>query len=218
MAGTDIDTVAEIDQYDVVVFGGPEFECGWDWATFDSQLEPYVQGGGGLVVTGWGAYYMQLNPRSESYPGLEVVLPFVKGTSTATGGTVTVVTGHPITDGLSDFTNPDADNYGAGPRPGATVLTQRSGTTDGAAWQFGSGRAVYLGPIYLANWSFYGNEPLLDCSTPDAQELFLRAVEWAGAAQVSTAVPGFDQWSLAALTVLFGTLVIWRMRRQPRRR
>ena len=42
------------------------------------------------------------------------------------------------------------------------------------------GWAVYLGPIYLANWNGYENRPLLDGSSSDAQRLFLQAVEWVG--------------------------------------
>ena len=212
--GEEIDTAAEIDLYDVVVFGAGAFVCDWDWLLFDSQLEAYVQNGGGLVVTGWGAHYMASNPRNEVYPGLEAVLPVLKGTNFATGETISVLSGHEITDGLSDFQNPQYDNYGAGVRPGATVLIRHAGVDAGAALEVGFGRAVYLGPIYLANWSNYNNKPLLDGTTPDAQELFLRAVEWAGQGAPSPKpVPSQSPWAAFMLAAALALLVSWRVRR-----
>lgn len=56
VAGTEIDTPAEIGSYDVVVFGAGHFSCDWDWPSFDNQLLTYVQDGGGLVATGWAAH------------------------------------------------------------------------------------------------------------------------------------------------------------------
>jgi MYXO-CTERM domain-containing protein len=177
----DIDTAQKIAQYDAIVFGGGAFACPWDWAGFDPVLQAYVNGGGGLVVTGWGAYYMASNTHgNEVYAGLEAVLPMLKGTQLASGTqSLTPVQGHAITNGLAAFANAQYDNYGGGRRSGSTLLLTDGGTDAAAAWTLGAGRAVYLGPIYLANWGGYDNEALLDGSEPDAQELFLRAVEWA---------------------------------------
>lgn len=175
-----IDTPAEIGAYDAVVFGAGAFSCAWDWDGFDGVLSTYVNGGGGLVVTGWGAYYMADNTKAQTYPGLEAVLPITKGTDFfSAGGTIGVVAGHPITVGVADFANPDYINYGAGVKPGATALLTHNATNVGAAWTVGTGRSVYLGPTYLANWANYDNEALLDGSSTNAQELFLRSVEWA---------------------------------------
>lgn len=69
---------------------------------------------------------------------------------------------------------------GGGAADGATVLITEGANECGAAWEIGSGRSVYLGPVYLGNWDYYENEPLLDGSLPNAELLFLRAVEWAG--------------------------------------
>lgn len=175
-----IDTPAEIGAYDAVVFGAGAFSCAWDWDGFDGVLSAYVNGGGGLVVTGWGAYYMAENTKAQTYPGLEAVLPITKGTDYfGAGGTIGVVAGHPITTGVADFANPDYISYGAGMKPGATALLTHNATNVGAAWTVGTGRSVYLGPTYLANWGNYANEALLDGSSTNAQELFLRSVEWA---------------------------------------
>ncbi len=181
VAGTDIDTPAKIGVFDAVAFGGAAFACDWDWATFDPVLKGYVNGGGGLVVSGWGAYFLANNPKNETYAGLEAVLPVIKGVQFGTAGTISVAPGHAITQGLADFAGPDFDNYGAGFQVGSTILLRQGGTDAAAAWSYGAGRSVYLGPDYLANWTNYANEPLLDGTTPDAQELFLRSVEWAAA-------------------------------------
>ena len=218
VSGADIDTPAEIGSYDVVVFGAGNFECDWDWPSFDAQLGPYVSGGGGLVVTGWAAHYAATNPKSETYPGLEAVLPFVKGTNFLNGGTVVVLSSHPITDGLANFPNPQFDNHGGGPKSGATVLTRNGSTDNGAAWELGSGRVVYLGPTYLANWSGYDNEALLDGSTPDAQELFLRSIEWAGSGAVGAVpVPAAALWVLVVLAGIWVVAIQWRLRHRSER-
>jgi hypothetical protein len=190
LAGPDLNTPAKIGAYDVVVLNGSGFGASYDWEIFEANVEGYVEAGGGLVSTGWATHLMVSAP-SAPYPGIEAVLPFAKGTVWTTFGTVTPVPGHPITDGLSSFLNPDQDNHGGGVKPGATVLMQNDLINDGAAWNFGSGRVVYLGPIFLAEWNNYDNEPLLDGSTPDAQELFLRSVEWAGGASLSSTEVSF---------------------------
>ena len=56
-----------------------------------------------------------------------------------------MIAGHPIIGGVSDFPNPQYDNYGGGARAGSTVLIQHNGIDAGEAWELGLGRAVYLG-------------------------------------------------------------------------
>jgi cysteine-rich repeat protein len=179
VAGDQLDTLDELAAYDVVVFGAGGFDCGWDWLTFDAVIDDWVNDGGGLVVTGWAAYFMASNPRSETYPGLAAVLPVNAGTGFTTGGTVTPVAGHPITEGVNAFAVPEYNSHGAGVPSGATVLINHGTIASGAAHQVGAGRAVYLGPTYLANWDGYNNEALLDGTNADALRLFVQAVEWA---------------------------------------
>jgi hypothetical protein len=177
--GNALSTAAGIGKYGVVVFGAGSFACPWDWDLFDGQLQAYVQGGGGVVVTGWGAYYLANNTMNETYPGLASILPVMAGTQYSTGATETVVPGHPITAGLTDFVNPTYTSYGAGMPAGATALLTENGVVVAAAWTVGSGRVVYLGPIYLADFDAYPNKPLLDGTLPSAKQLFLNAVAWA---------------------------------------
>jgi hypothetical protein len=167
VSGADLDTESKIGAYDVVVLTGTGYPAETDWHLFEGQVESYVNGGEGLVTTGWALWQMVQSANSP-FPGVEAVVPFGKGTNYVVGGTITVLPGHPITQGLSDFLNPHYDNLGGGPKVGATVLTRNGVYDDGAAWKYGSGRVVYLGPIYLADYVQYNNEPLLDGSRPDA--------------------------------------------------
>ena len=214
VSGAVLDTAPKIEAYDVIVLTGSGFSNETDWHLFDGQVESYVNAGGGLVTTGWALWQMG-NSINKPFPGIETVVPFAKGAVHKTGGTVTVLPGHPVTQGISDFPNPDFDNYGGGPKEGATLLTRNGVVDDGAAWNYGSGRVVYLGPIYMADYVQYINEPLLDGSSPDAQQLFFNAVEWAGSGQVATALPGLSTIGLWMLAGLF--LVVLAIRRQGNR-
>jgi hypothetical protein len=177
--GNALSTAAGIGKYGVVVFGAGAFACPWDWDLFDGQLKAYVQGGGGVVVTGWATYYLAMNTMNETYPGLASILPATAGLQYSMGATEAVVPGHPITAGLTGFTNPTYTVYGAGMPAGATSLLTEGSTTVAAAWTIGSGRVVYLGPVYMADFDNYGNKPLLDGTLPSAKQLFVNAVAWA---------------------------------------
>jgi MYXO-CTERM domain-containing protein len=179
--GSGIDTAPEIAAYDVVLFGSGGFDCGWDWLQFDPVIKSYVEGGGGLVVTGWAAFFIANNPRMESYPNLADTLPMTASTAAPSGGTAIMVAGHPITDGVGDFDIGAGtyNSHGAGVKTGATTLFNIGGVPSGAAWTVGTGRAVYLGPIYLANYGGYTNESLLDGTVPPSVQLFNQAIEWA---------------------------------------
>ncbi|MFN7134801.1 MAG: hypothetical protein ACK4N5_22165, partial [Myxococcales bacterium] len=118
VSGPEIDTAQKLGAWDVVAFGGPNFGCGWDWGAFQAALPAYVNGGGGVVVTGWGAYFLASNTRNETYPGLEAVLPVSKGTGYLGTGTLTVVSGHPITANVTDFAGSDYNNHGGATKSG----------------------------------------------------------------------------------------------------
>ena len=82
-------------------------------------MDAYVSGGGGFVASGWVPWWLALDHPAG---GIEMVLPFAKGTDWLSGGAITVLSGHPITEGVGNFANPDDDNFGGGPKVGATVL------------------------------------------------------------------------------------------------
>ena len=178
--GSEIDTLAELANYDVVIVGSSGSSDG-DPEVFQTPLKQWVQNGGGVVATGW------INFRLDTVALLRTgdladILPLTPSSAGFTdGGTITITgdTSHPVINGISNFTSPHWNDYGP-PKPGATVLATDSGGNPAVAvWTFGAGRVVYLSPIYYAYYAGYVNEPLLDGSTPDAVNLFLQAVEWA---------------------------------------
>ena len=179
VSAADIDTAAEINAYDVVVLGGPGGACAQpntDWPTIDSSVDTYVRAGGGLVAAGWSVYSTFL----DSAPKIQALLPAGQGNGFISNPTVTPLSGSSISNGLSAFVANQWAVYGTGAKMGAaTFLT--SGTNQmGEAWTVDTGRVVYLGPMYFEAYQNYDNEDLLDGTKPDAIELMLRAIEWAG--------------------------------------
>jgi hypothetical protein len=73
--------------------------------------------------------------------------------------------------------------YGGGTRPGATSLLSVGGTSVAAAWTVGSGRSVFLGPMFMEGYAAYDNEGLLDGTQAAPIELMLRSIEWAARAR-----------------------------------
>ncbi len=178
VTGTDIDTLAEIQAFDVVVLPGPGCSCvSQDYPTFDSVVQQYIDGGGGIVASSWTIYSNKL----DGAPNIEAVLPVVRNNSFINGDTTAIPVGsHPISEGLSSFTSEEYTPRGGGAKDGATVFLQAGGYDIGEAWEVNAGRAVYLGPLYFECQTSYINESLLDGSQPDAVEMVLRAIEWAG--------------------------------------
>ncbi len=94
------------------------------------------------------------------------------------------------------------------------MLAQNGSTPNSGTWGYGAGRAVYLGPIYLAEYLDYDNEPLLDGSLPDAQQLFINSVEWAGQYHSPALVPSLSQWALLGLAAALAGLAYLRLVRR----
>jgi len=188
--GSSIDTVEELENYDVVVIG----DSGWgdnDFSVFQSALKQWVQNGGGVVATGWtidGMFGTGMTGQE-----LDQILPVSPPYDFENSGNVTMIYGKDssITQGVDRF---PIYNYVEFPRsheadPGSTVsgFTISTGTTNVtspatakpvvASWSYELGRAVYLGPIYFADFQSYTNEGLY--TDVDAVRLLLNSVEWA---------------------------------------
>lgn len=181
VTAADIDTLAEISAYHVVVIAGAGSGCNSDaeLAAINPVIAQYVTGGGGVLSTGWMMFETELN----SAPQLAAILPTVPavGSQYTTGpGTLTPVPGHPITTGVGSFMYTDFANQGNGTRAGATTILTQGTVAMGAAWQQGNGRAVYLAPLYVENEASYANENLLDNTQPAAVALIMRSIEWLG--------------------------------------
>ena len=178
--GSDIDTAAELANYDVVVIGGSGHSDG-DYTEFQSALRPWVEGGGGVVATGWTLENM-LNLGLIDSSDLPTVLPvFLSSALEFAGRLISVTqTPHPVTSGISEFTAPEFTDYGPAKNGAVVLATDSGGNPAVVVWQFGDGRAVYLSPGYFSSYTSYTTASLLDGSIPDALNLFLQAVEWAG--------------------------------------
>jgi type 1 glutamine amidotransferase len=188
--GTDIDTVEELNNYDVVVIGASGHYGDTDFSVFQSALKEWVQNGGGLVATGWALYAIDV----EGVAGgdLDQILPVSSPYDYESSGNITIISqDNPITHGVDTF-----PIYGFAEFPyshvanaTATVLAYTVSTGNEnytmtpmsmpvvVSWSFGLGKTVYLGPIYFADFQAYHNEGLY--TDVDAVRLLLNSVEWA---------------------------------------
>ena len=184
VTGADLDSLEKLQSFDVVVLGGYTAACvatdgSGELALFDANVSEYVNGGGGLFGAGWVLYASYLNVA----PQIEAMLPFGRSMDYFSSPTPVVTTGsHPIVTGVGPFEATRFLPYGTGPKAGVTVLiqSQAESTAVGGAWEQGSGRAVFLGPLYTESYPIYDTEPLTDGTQPDAIELLMRAIEWSG--------------------------------------
>ena len=193
-----IDTPGEIGAFDVVVIGNdgssPTGGDDFDAAGFSANLRSFVEGGGGVVATGWTLYGTQ-GESAAVIADLDAILPVnVLGNTyqdtAADGATVDVdENNHPITTGVTDFAivanNDPPDNFGevpSLPHDGDTLLAVYDDTNPaidgdvaGAAGAAGTGRGVYLGPIYAAR-AIYDTTAL---RSGEADQMLEQAVAWA---------------------------------------
>ncbi|HVP92438.1 MAG TPA: hypothetical protein VMS94_01715, partial [Acidobacteriota bacterium] len=160
--GTDIDTVEELNNYDVVVIG----DSGWadnDFNVCQSALKEWVENGGGVVATGWTLW--GIDHTGITGGDLDQILPVSPPDYWEISGNITMTSvNNLIAQGVADF-----PIYGYAEFPssesadsGATVLGVTTANNDPVVvvWSYGLGRTVYLGPIYFADFQSYGNEGL----------------------------------------------------------
>ena len=183
-----VDTLEEISQYSAVVVGGA-LNTQTQFNPFASVLLSYVQGGGGLITTGWGLYASR-GLTGQAATDFDTVVPVNTSYwswNYTYNATITPTGTHPIVDGVGSFYVPqyDGNGYeyveypvaqGTAPAidPGATVIATTGSTPVAAAEEIGSGRSVYLGPAYGYYYS-YGSA----LRTGNADRLLEQAVAWA---------------------------------------
>jgi hypothetical protein len=180
--GRDIDSLNKLSNYTVVITGSDGHAQQTDFASYQDALLEWVQNGGGFVGCGLIVY----GARSELGPNsrMDTVLA-VRTTNynaLVSDSVVTILdTAHPITRGVHNF---PIQAFGeiamGGVWPGTATLGSyavASGRASIAAKHLGSGRSIYLGPIYYGDFASYANEPYYD--DPDAMLLLRQALEWA---------------------------------------
>jgi len=179
VSGEDIDEPSELANYTVVVTGDVGHSDN-DFNTYESALAEWVRGGGGFVGLGWIVFGIA----NKSAWIMDSVLPVSSRShyQFLTSGQVNIIDNtHPVTPGVNNFNIYSHGEYAAaGMWPGATMLadyTAAPGEEAVAVMTPGSGRSVYLGPIYFGAFQTYSNEPYY--SDPDAMRLLKQAIEWA---------------------------------------
>jgi hypothetical protein len=187
--GSSIDTVEELNNFDVAVIGDSGLHDN-DFSVFQSALKEWVQNGGGVVATGWtidGMYTTGITGQE-----LDQILPVSPQYDFEMFGNVTMVSeeSDSMTQGVDPFPIYDYVEFPASHEAdsGATVLgvTLSTGSTNFTtpapmpvvvSWSYGLGKTVYLGPIYFGDFQTYGNNGLY--TDVDAVRLLLNSVEWA---------------------------------------
>ena len=153
VAPTDVDSVAKLGAYNTVVIGDPGYNES-SYSTYSQALNTWVQSGGGVVATGWFVYANS----SQQDANIDAVVPVngVGSYSYDESTTITVNdTAHPVTNGISTIeTQTFVEHPNGGIDPGATLLGSSPGGAAIVAGADGTGKTVYLGPIYSASTSY----------------------------------------------------------------
>ncbi len=218
LSGTYTDAGAwgvELAKYDVVVLGGNGIYPGTDYTqtSLFAALEQFVDGGGGVVTTGWFAQTLSSN--SVTWDSLtlghaDYITPISSAGYSYVGLNAQIAVSdpaHPIVSGLP--ANPYQSNAQYhelalaidGTASGAvTLATAVAGGTEFTAIaydaQVGLGRTAYLGGTYLAN-SLFGTENPGGVREGVSDQVFEQAITWAAGGSGAT-VPGASPMSLAS--------------------
>lgn len=186
---TQVNTVEQLNNYDVVVIGnnGLSPTTGSAFSTFASALKSWVQAGGGVVATGGtilGAGIASGNP----LPDIDAIVPVnTQGAfSISIPGAVLQNVGpsHFVTNGVSLFglSGGNYFEFPTGGGPGGNPLVDDGATVLGAVNDMpcvvvgneGAGRGVYLG----LNYAFVPGYNI-DLRFGNADRLLQQAVTWA---------------------------------------
>jgi hypothetical protein len=173
--------------YDVLVTGDVGYNDN-DFTSYQGALLNWVRSGKGVVILGWGVFGIYRGPGANSPMDTACAVMAAGDYSFLTTGTVHVTdTTHPITRGVGDFNvYGHGESANSGLWPGAVSLGTYSAqpTWPAIAYKFlGTGRSVYLGPIYFAHFGSYNNEPYY--TDPNSRLLLKQAIEWAAMGSVS---------------------------------
>ena len=184
LSASDVDTVAEAQQYDVIVLGASGFgnDMGYSSAMLAS-LRAYYDLGGGVVTTGWWDYLTDhfggqdaldadyISPIGSTFYGFTFPNPVVDLQNGP----------HPITDGLSDFSStPNLIEFSTSVDASAVVLGLANGAVGQNVIVYDDtigGRSVYLGGLYMANVGSYGTAGM---RAGNEDQLLEQAVAWGG--------------------------------------
>ena len=176
----DIDQLEEALYFDAFIIGG---SGSWNdelvWAEVYEIIHTCVnEYGRGLVHTGWGMF--SIHTGSDSYDFLSDMLPlypeynFYSGESNSL---TEINVDSPLMDGVSsDWSGVYAEFSNAGMKEGAEAHAwYSSGKEAVVSWDFGEGRVVNLGHIYMANYSYQQDHLIV---TEGSFNLLKNSINW----------------------------------------
>ncbi|MEM4407102.1 MAG: CARDB domain-containing protein, partial [Candidatus Methanomethylicaceae archaeon] len=166
-----IDTLVELNNYDVVVMGASQSKA--ELNQLAPVLRQWVEAGHGVVATGWTVYYAG-SSSGAVVTDIDAIVPVNLNSSYYYDyyPTITIIdNSHPVTSGVTSFSASSqyAELTYGGIDSGATLLGTVSGYPAVVVGQSGSGRGVYLSPVY----------PYYTWTTGMADRLLEQAVAWA---------------------------------------
>ena len=184
-----IDTAAELANFDVVVLGDSGYNEDEFTTTFADALNTWIRAGGGLISTGWVDYSLTSDAVGTA---MDVVIPtdvVPYGYAYCSSPSLSITGGaHEITAGLPGSFALAGAYVEFSPLaldiPGAVTLGVAGGScTDGGtrsalvAADLGLGRTVYMGALFMAREVAYGTAGLRGGVY---DRLFEQTVKWAG--------------------------------------
>ncbi|MES9904705.1 MAG: pre-peptidase C-terminal domain-containing protein, partial [Sedimenticola sp.] len=183
-----IDTVEELDAYDVVVLG--DYSMYYDIGQMVPALHAWAEAGGGVVTTGEGLRSLNSYTSGQNQIDLDAVIPVhATGGYGGISGTLNIQsTEHAVTAGLSDFNAPYSRYATNGIDAGATVLGVIGTAETVVVADVGSGHTVFLGARYAGSTSYS------ELRSGANDQLFEQAVAWAA----TGGIDGADDYQFEA--------------------
>ena len=172
VGATAIDTLAELNNYDVVVIGDQSNRAAL--TSIAPALRQWVEGGGGVVGSGWLAYAAGVETGTPIVD-INAIMPVDTSSRTWNYNALLDINSvtHPVTQEVSDFTVPYYTELPVNgvDMAGALTLASSSGYAAVVVGEPGAGRSVYLGPVYTDSPSGF--------ASGNADRLLEQAVAWA---------------------------------------
>ena len=162
----------------VVLLDGPNFGSDMPVGGQNALLR-YVSSGGGLIVTEWITYEIELG----RYQTLLPLIPMTRLTGNSGSFLYHVLKAHPVTAGVTSKFYVESGLTGGYASSGFALVVMSDGEAVVVASDYSLGHVVEFG--MAGNWGGY--RPL---AQPDMQRMLVNAADWVGAGSWLSAAPG----------------------------